>query len=96
VLRDTTLPPAKDGDTAALGRLFPGAGDKAGDDRRRELLRRVAGRMAQSPVPDDEVAPALLAVRALRGLGKADGAVELLRAVARTVRRRPEGTFFAL
>ena len=46
--------------------------------------------------PDERIAAALSAARALRGRGDADGAAELLVSAAREARSRPERTFLAL
>src|SRR5205823_5001324 len=47
-------------------------------------------------VTEEQISAALLAARVLRGLDATDRAVQLLWAAARSVRLRPERTFFAL
>ena len=95
VLKDTALPPWKDGDRSELIALLHPDGAVVGKE---QLLQEILA----LPAPaldelDDRMANALMvAARAHRKQGTAERAVELLWSAARLVLLRPEGAFFAL
>jgi hypothetical protein len=96
VLKDATLPPWKDSEPVALAGLVAGLGGAADAPEVRQRLEALPLPAADPATTDDQLATALSAARALRGLGAANRAVEVLRAAARAVRLRPERTALAL